>query len=156
MEENIAPLSFSPLPGYRAMLKLGDNWVTAHFREFMNFANTAPAMVEYILDRLDITRETFNRINWTAIAKVRRNHKINRIVRTSKMMYGWLPVGHNWQKCKLPSDKCLCCRMPDESFAHLLQCKHESLTTACKSSVHTSPSRTDATRFSSHLILPLF
>ena len=46
------------------------------------------------------------------------------------MLYGWLPVGHNWLKYNLTSDKCPCCGTPDETFAHLLQCKHPELALA--------------------------
>jgi len=43
------------------------------------------------------------------------------------MMYRWLPVGHNWTKCNLYTDKCPCCGCPDETFEHLLLCPHEAL-----------------------------
>ena len=43
------------------------------------------------------------------------------------MMYRWLPVGHNWQKCNLETDRCPCCGEPDETFQHLLQCGNEAL-----------------------------
>jgi hypothetical protein len=43
------------------------------------------------------------------------------------MMYGWMPVGHNWQKCKLKSNKCPCCGSPDETFEHLLGCKNDKI-----------------------------
>ena len=66
-------------------------------------------------------------INWTSIGKVRANHGIHRIVRTSKMMYRWLPVGHNWIKCNLASDKCPCCSAPDETFEHLIGCKNDKM-----------------------------
>ena len=47
--EGKTPLPFEPLTGYRAMLKLGNDWITAHFRECLSFANTSPAMIEYVL-----------------------------------------------------------------------------------------------------------
>ena len=84
-------------------------------------------MVDYILQRLNISLDTFHVIDWESIGKVRSSHHINRIVRTSKMLYGWLPVGHNWKKCNLVSDKCPCCGVPDETFEHVLTCKHKDL-----------------------------
>ena len=45
IEEGKTPPPFEPLPGYRAMLKLGNNWITAHFCERVSFANTSPAMI---------------------------------------------------------------------------------------------------------------
>ena len=121
---------FTPLPGYKAILQLGGNWVTTHFQKCVEFANTSPKMVDYVLRRLDINLHTFHAINWTAIGKVRQSHAINRIISTRNMMYGWMPVGHNWQKCKLKSNKCPCCGEPDEIFEHLLGCKNENMAQA--------------------------
>jgi len=127
VDENVKPKPFTPLPGYKAMLKLGDDWVTTLFRDCVKFANVAPDAVEYALGRLDISLSTFHSINWGAVGRVRKSHRIARRVRISKMMYRWLPVGHNWQKCKLPSDKCPCCGAKDETFEHLLSCEHKDL-----------------------------
>lgn len=40
-ENHLPP--FEPLPGYREMLKLGDNWITTHFNECVGLANISPA-----------------------------------------------------------------------------------------------------------------
>jgi len=53
--------------------------------------------------------------------------KIHRRIRTSKMMYRLLPVGHNWRKCNLMTDRCPCCGEPDETFEHLMQCPNKEL-----------------------------
>jgi len=119
---------FTLLSDYRAMLKLlGGNWVTTHFRENVKFSNTSPEMILYILKWMNIDLLTFHSINWTATRKVGSLHKISHGGRTSKMMYGWLPVGHNWNTCNLELDKCPCCGEADETFANLLACKHEEL-----------------------------
>jgi hypothetical protein len=118
---------FEPLPGYRAMLKIGDDWITTHFRECVRFANNSPDMAGYILKRLDIRMEEFHTINWKAIGRVCSQHSFARLVRTSKMMYWWLPVGHNWQQCNLKSHRCPCCGGDDETFQHLLSCEREEL-----------------------------
>jgi len=76
-------------------------------------------------------------IKWQAIGKVRSTHHITRRVRTSKMMYGWLPVGHNRQKCNLPSHKCPCCGANEEAFEHPMTCTNESLQAVCTSAVTT-------------------
>jgi hypothetical protein len=96
---------FQPLPGYMDMLKLGDSWITTHVHKYVEFAITSPEMVDYVVRRLDISLDTFHTIKWKAIGRVRSPHGIQRIIRTSKMMFRWVPVGHNWQKCKLKSDK---------------------------------------------------
>ena len=132
IQDGTTPRPFRPFPGYRAMLKLNGRWITTHFRECIQFANVAPPMIEYVKRRLDIDDATFHSINWTSIGRVRATHKFGRIVRTSKMMYGWMPVGHNWYKCKLESDRCPCCGAKDETFEHLLACDHEDLTVVKK------------------------
>ena len=109
------------------MLQIDSKWVTTKFRDNVRHANTAPAMVTYLQKRLNIGVKTFNLINWGAISTVRSSYGIDRRVRTSKMMYRWLPVGHNWQKCNLKSDKCLCCGCPDETFEHILSYKNKEL-----------------------------
>jgi hypothetical protein len=40
----------------------------------------------------------------------------------TKMMTGWLPVGHNWRHHGAANDLCPCCGRPDETFYHLIQC----------------------------------
>ena len=45
-------------------------------------------------------------------------------------MEGWIPVGHNWQTCKLKSNKCPYCGKPDKTFEHLLGCKNEKMAQA--------------------------
>ena len=127
VEQDLPPKPFEPLPGYRAMLKLGEDWITTQFRGCVQFKNTSLAMIGYILRRLDISFTTFHTIDWESIGIVRSSHHINRTVRTSKMLYGWLPVGHNWKRCNLTSDKCPCCGAPDETFEHVLTCKHKDL-----------------------------
>jgi hypothetical protein len=48
--------------------------------------------------------------------------------RGAKMLFGWLPVGHNWKHHGAESDLCPCCGEPDETFIHLLQCKDPEIT----------------------------
>ena len=43
------------------MLQLGGEWFTTQFHEFVEFANTAPAMVKYVYRRLDIDAHTYHR-----------------------------------------------------------------------------------------------
>jgi hypothetical protein len=91
--------------------------------------------VEYVITRLGIGIDDFHQINWKAIGRVRSHHKFARIVRTSKMMYCWLPVGQNWRQCNLLSHRCPCCGANDETFQHLLQCKREELRLARESAI---------------------
>ena len=47
---------------------------------------------------------------------------------TSKMLHGWLNTGHQREKItKDPSSSlCPCCKLPDETFEHILRCKAPS------------------------------
>ena len=84
-------------------------------------------MVDYILRRLNISFDTFHSINWNVIGKVCQQHDINCIGRTSNMIYELKPVGDNWQKYKLRSNRCPCCGSPDETVEHLLGYKNNKL-----------------------------
>ena len=75
MREQAQP--FTPLPRYKAMLQLGGKWVTPNFCKCVEFDNTSPKMVDYVLRQLDITLNTFLKINWSAIGKVRQWYAIN-------------------------------------------------------------------------------
>ena len=100
----LPPVPFKPLPGYKAMLRLDGQWITAHFRECVKFAHTSPALIAYIIRRLEISPATFELIDWRSIGRVRSTHGFSLKVRISKMMYLWLVVGHNWRKCNLTTD----------------------------------------------------
>ena len=132
LSDNVTPVPFTPLPGYKAMLKLDGQWVMAHFQDCVQFTKTAPNMTNYVLHRFDITEEVFDSIDWAIIGKIRAPHKFLRQVRTSKMMYRWMPVDHNWIKCSLTSDRCPCCGTPDETFDHILSCEGWQMTAARK------------------------
>lgn len=136
MELQETPQPFQGLSGYKAMLKLGGQWVTTHFRENVGFASTAAPMVQYAIKRLKITEDIFHTINWYIVGRVRASHRIHRVVRTSKMLYRWLPVGANWRQCKLDSDRCPCCGVQDETFEHLLACPHPDMNTERQDSIH--------------------
>ncbi len=83
-DTDTAPSPFEPLPGYGAMLQIGGEWVTTHFRECVRFATTAPPMMAYAMKRLSITAEKFHSINWAAVGRVRSAHKTARQIRTRK------------------------------------------------------------------------
>ena len=53
------PSTFTPYLDFRAILKLDGRFVTTHFRESVEYANTSPAMIEYVKSRLDIDDRFF-------------------------------------------------------------------------------------------------
>ena len=103
IQRNIVPHQWAPMDGFRAMLRLNNKWITSNLRKHVCYANTAPDLREYGCKRLKISSAVYDTINWKAIGKVRSTHRINKIVRISKMLFGWMPVGHNWLKCSLQS-----------------------------------------------------
>ena len=84
-------------------------------------------MIDHVKHRLQIDNRNFHSINWTSIGRVQASHIIYCIARTRKISFRWLPVGHNWYKCNLGTDVCPCFGAKDETFEHLLLCKHEDL-----------------------------
>ena len=80
MELQEAPQPFKGLPGYKAMLKLGGQWVTTHFRENVGFASTASPIIQYAIKRLKITEDIFHTINWYIVGRVRASHRIHRVL----------------------------------------------------------------------------
>jgi len=123
------PTAFQPFTSYKAMLKLNRWWTTTQFRNCVKFANVSPPMVDYIKGCLNIddTTRHFNQLIVSLLARYIPSTQSDKKVRTSKMMYRWLPVGHNWIKCNLKMEKCTCCGAKDEIFEHLLLCKHDDL-----------------------------
>lgn len=143
VNKSYPPPRFTPLPGYKAMLRLDNDWITTHHRENIRYADTAPALIEYAKSRLALDQKTFEDIDRNALGAVLGSLPLRRRIRTSKMIYRWLPVGHNWQKCNLETDKCPCCGAPDETFEHLLRCENEQLETVRQAALEKI--RTDAT-----------
>ena len=127
IQRNIEPHQWVPMDGYRAMLRLNNKWITSNLRKHVCYANTAPDLREYGCKRLKISSAVYDTINWKAIGKVRSTHCINKIVQISKMLFGWMPVGHNWRKCSLRSNRCPCCNTEDETFMHLFECKNKQM-----------------------------
>jgi hypothetical protein len=122
VEMGITPLPFHPLPGARCLLQVHDRWVTASPTTALQTFPAKEAISAYLAARLKVTTAKIGDIDEQAIAAARSNHGWARSVRVTKMMTGWLPVGHNWRHHGAANDLCPCCGRPDETFYHLLQC----------------------------------
>ena len=110
-------------PGTGAMLYLGDNMITSHMAEQIQYAGQAPKMFQYIRERFEWTDQQCCSVNWKGIgvAKKRLTRPVSN--RTTQMMYGWLNVGH--QKIKLDQDgTCPCCGQHEEDQIHLYRCEN--------------------------------
>ena len=69
--------------------------------------------------------QTYHTIKQRISGGVRASHRLHQIIQTSKIMFRWLPVGHNWLKCNIDLHKCPCYGQQTETFAHLLSCKSD-------------------------------
>ena len=107
-------------------------------------------LFSYIKGRLNMNDKTFQTVNCTAIGKVRMSHPIFRRLRTRKSMYQWIPVGHNWTKYNLDTDKFPCCNANDKTYEHLSQCQHEDLKEVCRVAFITIQKSCNDTKFPLH------
>ena len=63
-------------------------------------------------------------IDWDAIESHRKNMAFHQVVRSSKIMHGWLPIMHNQGKWGTHITQCPGRACRDETFAHMIQCPH--------------------------------
>jgi hypothetical protein len=65
-----------------------------------------------------------SKIDWDAIESHRKTMAFHQVVRSSKIMHGWLPIMHNQGKWGTHITQCPGCTCRDETFAHMIQCPH--------------------------------
>jgi hypothetical protein len=109
---NEAPVPFSPLPGCRCMLRIRNRWITSRPDEAIKVAFVSEPLKEYTAKRLGIPLETVDELDQDAMGTVRSMQKWSQRGRGAKMLFGWLPVGHNWKHHGAESDLCPCCGAP--------------------------------------------
>ena len=127
VERNNEPTPIQPLPGARCMLKIKNRWIGTRPDKAVQEAFSKGPLEEYIKHRLQIDDEALSTLEYKHFEIVRSTHRWARLIRESKRLFGWLPVGHNWRHHGADNDKCPCCGEPDETFIHLLQCKTEEM-----------------------------
>jgi hypothetical protein len=114
-----------PLANSKAMLKIGEVWITSNHDHHIHFASRGPIIREYCMQRHKWETSTMEKIDYCAIDRVRRKQKFNEQVRTMKVMHGWLPVKHNLGKhTKDGITQCPGCPCEDETFLHMYECPH--------------------------------
>jgi hypothetical protein len=118
-----------PYKGSKAMLKIGELWITSDYDKYIHFASTARALRAYCRERHKWDNKTLDLVDWKTIERIRRNQKWAVFVRSMKVMHGWLPIMHNLGKYK-EIKQCPGCECPDETFIHLFQCNHALMRTA--------------------------
>jgi hypothetical protein len=120
-----------PYEGSKAMLKIGDLWITSDFDRNIHFASTAKDLRSYCRTRHKWSKKVFNLVDWKMIDSVRRTYKWHDFVRSMKLLHGWLPIMHNLGK-QTHITQCPGCVCSDETFLHLFQCSHHLM----KQAVH--------------------
>ena len=118
-----------PTKGGGALLIIGNDIVTTKMDSQIHWASQRQAMKEYAMEKLMISSDQYDAINWTSLGAVKKRFKIQRSVRVSKILYGWLNIGH--QKAKMGGDAtCPCCGEKRETQPHLYSCMHPRMTEA--------------------------
>jgi hypothetical protein len=125
---NLAPLPFAPPPGARCMVLVRGEWIGQDVDKAVQLLPAEEQLKQYLESRLLLPRAVIDTIDTDAILTARSAHGWARVARVSKMMTGWMPVGHNWRHHGADNDLCPCCGQPDETFIHLLCCPSPSLT----------------------------
>jgi hypothetical protein len=124
---NLSPLPFRPPPGARCMVSVQGVWIGQDIDRAVQILPAGDQLKQYLEGRLTLPREVIESIDTGVISTVRSTHKWARTARVSKMMTGWMPVGHNWRHHGADNDLCPCCGHPDETFLHLLSCPSPAL-----------------------------
>ena len=108
--------------GSKAMLSLSGQWVTTAYQQRIQEAVTRPAHQQWFLRRFPhMSTDQYQSINSRGIGLARRRKRHRHTSRITKLMAGWLNVGH--QKIKMHKDgRCPCCRADDETQLHLFKC----------------------------------
>ena len=115
-----------PYKGSCAVLRIGDTWVTANYRDAIYRARRGPIAREYIKQRQNWTDDQYDSVNWDIIGQVRKRSNLDRQRFTCKLMHGWLPVNHVRQhETNIP--QCPGCDCEDETIAHLFKCQNDHM-----------------------------
>ena len=119
------PLALQPpYEGSKAMLRIGDTWITSHYGREIRRASREPRIVAYCKKRHNWDDATMELINWEVIGRVRRRQKWKDFTNSMKIMHGWLPIMHNRGKF-MSTKQCPGCECPDETFLHIFSCGNQ-------------------------------
>ena len=116
-----------PYEGSKAVLRIGNKWITAKERKFVYKARREPIIRQYIRRRHEWTDEQYDKVYWRIIGEVRRKSTLGQQRFTCKLMHGLLPVNHVRQH-ETQIAQCPCCtQCEDETIAHVFQCPNPEM-----------------------------
>ena len=122
------PLLTLPYTGSKAMLRLGNRWITSNYKGAIHRARRTKAVRDYCNDRHKWKEGTFEMVSWESIGTVRGNMGNTKKMQTCKIMHGWLPIMHMRQWITGVS-QCPGCSCQDETMEHLFRCPHPTMKT---------------------------
>jgi hypothetical protein len=121
----ITPIS-PPYPGTKALLQIGNLWITSHVPRHISLACHTNNAREYCMKKYHRSESTFNSVYWDGIECTCKCGTKTQLMHTSKIMHGWLPVMHMVGPITNLT-QCLGCHCPDETLDHLFHCPHPKM-----------------------------
>lgn len=121
MDESTSPLSQVlrlPYSGSKALLNIDSKWITSQQRRYICKGKCGQTLIDYCRQRYGWDQSTFDAVHWTAIRTVHSNCTTTQQRQTSKIMHGWLPVGHMHGHAT-GNTHCPGCPCMDETMDHL-------------------------------------
>ena len=101
-------------------------WITSQQPRYICKGKWGQALVEYCRQRYGWDQNTFDKVYWKAVRTVRSACTTTQQRQTSKIMHGWLPIGHMHGHAT-GNTQCPGCPCPDETMDHLFGCPHTEL-----------------------------
>ena len=124
----LPPTITYPLPGSKALLRIGDVWITSHTQQHILWSHRAHILRSYCRTKYGWDEAQFESIDWQVIKTVRKRCPHTKRTQTSKIMHDWLPVMHMLSHMTSNS-QCPGCPCPDETLDHLFHCPHLAMAT---------------------------
>ena len=115
-----------PYPGSKAILRIGDTWITSNLKRCVTKAVHRGPLWQYCRRKYQWSEEVMTDILWKPLERARAGRTYHTRVKTSKMLHGWLPVMHMHGRVT-GCLRCPGCNALDETFDHMLQCPNESM-----------------------------
>ena len=112
-----------PFVGSKALLKLGETWVTSKYKRSIARAHQEAPFRAYCTEKYGWDEDDFNLVYWSSVGRVRRRLATEAFRQTSKIMHGWLPTAHMLGHIS-GNTQCPGCPCPDETLGHMLRCPH--------------------------------
>jgi hypothetical protein len=115
-----------PYPGSKAMLWIGETWITSKLDFHVLRARWTLQVIDYCTTKYGWDHSTFNDIAWRPIGAARRRCTPTQLMQTSKIMHNWLPIKHMLSHSQ-GSPVCPLCTHADETLDHIFRCPHPVL-----------------------------